>query len=194
MAFANSGTAVAPGGSGTFGKFRQTREVKMDNPRSTARIGGHPIHPMLVPFPIAFFVAALVSDAAYLYDGRVFWFEASIWLIAAGLVMGVLAALAGITDYLGDSRIRSLSEANWHAAGNAIALLIEAFNLYIRYYFQSVDVFPEALYLSLVASVILVFTGWLGGEMVYRRRVAVIDEQAALEEARVRPIDQNRRA
>jgi uncharacterized membrane protein len=68
---------------------------------STAAIGGHPIHPMLVVFPIAFLVGALATDIAYWRTGGHFWALPSEWLLAAGLIMGALAAVAA-------SHVRSL--------------------------------------------------------------------------------------
>ena len=80
----------------------------MPNPRSTASIGGHPIHPMLIPFPIAFFVATLVCDLAFWRSGNGDWPAASLWLLGAGVVMALLAAIAGLIDLLGEPRIRAL--------------------------------------------------------------------------------------
>src|SRR5213078_1616821 len=96
----------------------------MANPVSSANIFGHPIHPMLIPFPIAFFVATLVCDIAFWQTGNAVWVTAAIWLLGAGLVMSALAALAGLTDFLGDVRIRSIPAAWQHAIGNVIAVLI----------------------------------------------------------------------
>jgi uncharacterized membrane protein len=64
------------------------------NPASTARIAMHPIHPMLVPFPIACFVGTLLTDLAYWKTAEMMWADFSSWLLFAGLVMGVLAAIA----------------------------------------------------------------------------------------------------
>jgi len=89
----------------------------MANPRSTAQIAGHPIHPMLIPFPIAFFVATFVCDLVYWYSGLSAWSTAAIWLLGAGLIMAALAAVAGLTDVLGEPRIRSLNDVWWHAGG-----------------------------------------------------------------------------
>ena len=148
----------------------------MPNPQATARIAGHPLHPMLVPFPIAFFVGTLAADLAYLNNGDLFWFRASLWLVGAGVVMALVAALAGITDMLGDARIRALSILWVHFVGNLVAVLIEALNWYRRYDIGPDAVRPIGLYLSIAAVLILLVTGWLGWEMVYRRRVAVADE------------------
>ena len=70
-------------------------ETDNGNPRSTARIFGHPIHPMLIPFPVAFFIGAFVTDIVYAQTAYLMWQYFSIWLITAGLIMGGLAAVFG---------------------------------------------------------------------------------------------------
>jgi uncharacterized membrane protein len=99
---------------------------------STAAIKGHPLHPMLVPFPIAFLVGALASDHAFQESGDPFWARASAWLIGAGVVMGALAAVAGLADFLGSNRVRSITAAWVHFLGNAIAMLLAIWNLVLR--------------------------------------------------------------
>src|SRR3546814_18548439 len=81
------------------------------NPQSTARIGNHPIHPMLVPFPIAFFVGTLAVDIVYSQTGDDLWAVASGWLLIAGLVMAAVAELAGLPDFMRDGRIRRFAVA-----------------------------------------------------------------------------------
>lgn len=98
------------------------------NPQSTAKISGHPIHPMLIPFPIAFFVATLACDIAYWTTANSRWAEATAWLLGAGIVMAALAAIAGLTDVLGDQRIRTLNAVWWHAGGNVLVVLLEIAN------------------------------------------------------------------
>ena len=93
------------------------------NPRSTAQIAGHPIHPMLIPFPIALLVATLASDLAFWSTGNASWAVAAIWLLGAALVMAALAAVAGLTDFLGERRIRDIRDAWLHMFGNAYILL-----------------------------------------------------------------------
>jgi hypothetical protein len=82
-----------------------------DNPKSTARLAQHPIHPMLVSFPILCFVGALITDIAYWQTAEMMWADFSAWLLAAGLVMGVLAAIAGLIDFIGSPYIRKLTPA-----------------------------------------------------------------------------------
>jgi uncharacterized membrane protein len=146
------------------------------NPVSTANVGNHPIHPMLVPFPIAFLVGAFASDLAFWATSNPFWAQASMWLIGAALVMGALAALAGLTDFLGDRRIRALPAAWYHFIGNGTAVTLALINFLLRYGQGSeAAIRPWGLLLSLVVVGILLFTGWKGWEMVYLHRVAVFD-------------------
>jgi len=147
----------------------------MPNPRSTAQILGHPLHPMLVPFPIAFFAGALGADLMFASGQDPFWFRASLWLLGAGVVMALLAAVMGLIDVLGDAAIRALAIAWAHFLGNLTMVLIEAFNWYRRYSMGSDAVLNTGLYLSLAAVLIMLVTGWLGWEMVYRRHVGIAD-------------------
>jgi uncharacterized membrane protein len=152
------------------------------NPVSTANVGNHPLHPMLIPFPIALLVGAFVTDLAFWGTGAAFWASASAWLLGAGIVMALLAATAGFIDFFGEPRIRALSDAWYHMAGNLAAVVLAIGNLALRLG-QGADtaVLPWGVLLSFIVVCILVFTGWLGGEMVYRHRVAVFDapEQTA---------------
>src|SRR3954451_17033831 len=97
------------------------------NPQSTAQIAGHPLHPMLIRFPVAFLVATFVCDLIFWRTGNPAWSTASLWLLGAALIMAALAAVAGLTDLLGDQRIRHL--AAWHhMIGNVIAVLLSLWN------------------------------------------------------------------
>jgi uncharacterized membrane protein len=148
----------------------------MANPKSTASIAGHPIHPMLIPFPIAFFVSTFVCDLIFWRTGNSGWVTASLWLLGAGLIMAALAAVVGLIDVLGEPRIRELNDAWYHAGGNVLAVLIEVFNWLSRYNNGEAAVLPTGLVLSLIVVCILLFTGWKGWEMVYRHRVGVAAE------------------
>ena len=149
----------------------------MPNPKSTASIAGHPLHPMLVPFPIAFFVATLVCDLAFWRTEVPFWAAASLWLLGAGLVMAALAAVVGLIDFFGEPRIRALNDAWWHAGGNVLAVLIEVYNWYLRYQSGEAAIVPTGLLLSLIVVCILLFTGWKGWKLVYLHRVGVSEER-----------------
>lgn len=146
------------------------------NPHSTAKVGGHPLHPMIVPFPIAFFVGALGTDILYLAMGRPGFAEASIWLIGAGLAGAALAAVLGLTDFIGDRMVRGMRQAWLHMLGNVTAVVLEIVNIAFRAgRGVEASVMPTGLILSIIVAAILVGTGWLGGEMVYRRHVGVLE-------------------
>jgi uncharacterized membrane protein len=148
------------------------------NPRSTAVVGGHPIHPMLVPFPIVCFIGAFVTDVFFAYGAGPGWATASEWLLGIGLLMAALAATAGLADFMGDDRIRRLGDAVKHMLANVTAVVIAAVNLLIRL------TTPDALldigiYLSGLTVLILLYSGWKGGDLVFVHRVGVHDRDRA---------------
>ena len=142
-------------------------------PRSTASIGGHPIHPMLVPFPIAFLVGALLTDIAFVRGGSAFWAEASSWLIGAGIVSALLAALFGFIDFFGERRIRELKAARYHMMGNLLAVVLSLVNFVVRLDDSAGAIEGLGIALSAIVVLLLLFNGWMGGHMVYRHGVAV---------------------
>ena len=143
---------------------------------STAAIGGHPIHPMLVVFPIAFLVGALATDLAFWRTGDHFWALASEWLLGAGVVMGALAAVAGLIEFLTITRVRSLVAGWVHFLGNAAAILIALWNLLYRLGGDpSAVIVPFGIVLSAVVVVLFLVTGWLGGELVFRHRIGIMN-------------------
>jgi uncharacterized membrane protein len=143
------------------------------NPPSTASIAGHPLHPMLVPFPIVCFVGTLATDLAYWRTADIMWANFSAWLLAAGLVFGVLAALAGLTDFLGHRRVRAQAPAWPHMLGNLLVLGLSLVNAFVHSRDAWTSVVPTGLILSALVVLILLVTGWLGWAMVYRHRVGV---------------------
>lgn len=142
----------------------------MEDLRSPASIGGHPIHPMLVPFPIVLFLGALATDIAFAVDGSQGWAEASKWLLGAGIVGALLAALAGFADFFGSSRIRELRDAWLHMFANLTAVVVELVNFMLRLGDQS-SAGSTGLALSVVVALILIFSGWKGGELVFRHGI-----------------------
>jgi len=144
-----------------------------DHPQATARIATHPIHPMLVPFPIVCFVLAFVLDVLYA-GGDSGVADASRWLLGIGLGFAALAAIAGLTDYLGDPRVRALGDALKHMLANVTVVVIELINLIMRLGNDSI-IASTGVYLSGAAVVILLYSGWKGGDLVYRHGVGVID-------------------
>jgi len=151
------------------------------NLSSAAVIAGHPVHPALVPFPIAFFVGALVTDLAYWRTADMMWADFSIWLITAGLIMGAFAAIAGVIDFLGNRHIRRLSPAWAHALGNIVALGLALLNAFVHSRDAYTSVVPEGLLLSALVVIILAFTARMGRAMVYRHGAGMVDYRHGVE-------------
>ena len=148
-----------------------------DHPHSTAKIADHPIHPMLIPFPIVCFVGTLITDIVYSRNLDSGWATASHWLLVVGLVMAALAAAAGLTDYLGDDRIRRLGDALKHMLANVTAVVLELVNLLLR--LNDPDfIVSTGVYISAVVVLILIYSGWKGGDLVYRHGIGVHDRPA----------------
>jgi len=144
------------------------------HPQSTAKIADHPIHPMLIPFPIVCFVGTLVTDIVYsrnLDDG---WATASHWLLGIGLATAALAAVAGLTDYLGDNRIRGMGDALKHMLANVAAVVLEAVNLVLRLG-NNDFIASTGIWISAVVVLMLLYSGWKGGNLVYRHGIGVHD-------------------
>lgn len=141
--------------------------------RPVAQINKHPIHPMLVPIPIVCFIGALVTDIAYAVTAEMMYADFSAWLLFVGIVFGVLAAIAGLIDFLGNRLIRRQAPAWPHLIGNFVVLVLAFFNNMIHTRDGWTSVMPAGLILSIVTVLILPVTGWLGSEMVYRYRAGV---------------------
>jgi uncharacterized membrane protein len=147
--------------------------INFSRRRSTAAIAGHPIHPMLVPFPVVCFTLALLTDIAYWQTSNLMWLHFSEWLLFVGLVAGVFAGLAGAVDLLASSEIRAQRPAWPHAIGNVIVLVLAFINNLVHTGDGWTAVVPYGLILSAVTVLLLLVTGWLGGSMVYRHAVGV---------------------
>lgn len=130
---------------------------------------------MLVPIPIACFVGTLITDIAYWRTGDVQWAVMSSWMLTVGLIVAVLAVIAGFVDFLGEPRIRNLRAVWIHAGGNAVALILSIFNAFIHSRDGYTSVVPTGLILSALVVLILLVTGWQGWALVYRHRVGVTE-------------------
>ena len=147
-------------------------DARGGNPRSTVQIAGHPIHPMLVQFPIVCFILTFVCDLLYV-RGNAGIADATHWLLGIGLVMAALAAVAGLTDFLGDKRIRG-ADAIKHMLANVVAVVLELGNFLLR--LNNPDfIGSTGVYISGVVVLILIYSGWKGGDLVFRHGVGVRD-------------------
>jgi uncharacterized membrane protein len=143
--------------------------------QSRAKLFGHPIHQMLVAFPLGLLGMAVVFDLIALGRGQGYWFEIAYWMIAAGIVSGLVAAPFGLVDWLAiPARTRAKRIGALHGLGNVAVLLLFAGSWWMR---GAVPAQPGqlALTLSFAGVVLAIVTGWLGGELVDRLAVGVDD-------------------
>lgn len=143
------------------------------HPKSTAAIAGHPIHTMLVPFPLVCFTLALVTDIVYWQTSHLMWLEFSAWLLLAGIAFGVLAAVFGAVDFFANSEIRRLRPAWPHAIGNVIVLILAFVNNLVHAADGWTAVVPYGLILSVLTVLVMFATAWLGASLVHRHGVGV---------------------
>lgn len=142
---------------------------------SKAKFLGHAIHEQLIPFPFGLLVTAVVFDVLYLITGKGELANVAWWMIAAGIVGGLLAAPFGSIDWLAIPKgTRAKKVGLLHGAGNAVLLVLFVATWLLR---RDAPSDPEglALALSFVGLGLAIVTGWLGGELVDRHAVAVDD-------------------
>ena len=148
---------------------------------SKAKLLGHPIHPMLVVFPLGLLVTATVMDVLARVTGRKEFAVGAYWNIAGGLAGGAAAAVFGLVDWLAIPwGTRAKSVGLWHATGNLVVMVLFA-GSWLRRQGRAEDL-PDDLTLTLEAAATVVggVSGWLGGELVDRLGV-VVDRGAHLD-------------
>jgi uncharacterized membrane protein len=148
---------------------------------STVALAGHPFHPLLVTFPIAFLVGAAGTDIGYWLTDDSFWARASLWLIGAGFLSGLLAAATGLSDFLRIDRARKRSAGWIHLFGNIAALGVTLINWLLRFNDPADAVLPIGIGLSILVATILGVTGWYGAELAYRHKIGVVGSSSRYE-------------
>lgn len=141
---------------------------------STVSVAGHPLHPVLIVFPVAFLVGAAGTDIGYWLTSDPFWARASVWLIGAGFGAGILAGITGFLDFFKIKRVRDRSAGWLHMGGNVTALVLSLINLLLRQGNPATPIVPTGLAISIAVAALLGVTGWFGGELTFRHKVGVI--------------------
>lgn len=158
---------------------------------SRARIGNHPLHPMLIVVPAGAFIAALAFDLVYLASGDPLWWEATKPLMLVGVVGAVIAAVPGVVDLFAVARRQNAFGIGLvHGGLNLAVAGLFAWNDWLRW---TAAAPPDPVgtwfgfWLTLVATGLLAVSGWLGWKMVYEYHVAVLEHPAARDPERAAP-------
>lgn len=143
---------------------------------SRIAIAGHPIHAMLVAFPIAFLTTLVATDVAWVLTRDDFWLRLSLWLVGSGAVMGALAGIAGTIELLLIPGVRRRG-VSWSHFVAAVTLISVAFtNWFLRLVGSEDLVVPWALSLTVLGVLLVALAGWLGGSLVFDHRIGVVDD------------------
>jgi len=139
--------------------------------KSTASIAGHPLHPMLVDFPIGLFVFSLACDVIYRAGYSTAWQSAAYFAIGGGIIGALVAAVPGFIDLVTMPDKKAQNLGVWHMCTNLVMVVLFAVNMYLR---AATGAGPgPLLVLSIVGVVLLIVAGGLGGSMVYVHGAAV---------------------
>src|SRR5947207_1626083 len=145
--------------------------------RAKATFAGEPVHPMFVHYPIALWTTSVITDLIFYFQRNTSLVLISKFLIAAGIVGAILAAIPGIIDWLTITDPVVTKISNWHARLNIAALVIFGASLYLRMKYHGAPLVGFHLKIPFLVS----FVGWLliaisaslGGKMVYEHRMGV---------------------
>jgi uncharacterized membrane protein len=141
---------------------------------SKTKVFGHPFHPMLIVFPVGLLSTAVIFDIIYLVTGTPILATVSYYMIAAGAVGGLLAAIFGFIDWLSlPNNTRAKNIGLWHGLGNVVIVVLFAVSWLLRG--GNANFIPDslALILSFAGFALALVTAWIGGELVYRLGVGV---------------------
>jgi len=140
---------------------------------SKAKLFGHPIHTILIVFPLGLLATSIIFDIINLATGNGYWSAIAYWMIYAGIIGGLTAAIFGLIDWLAIPRgTRAKAVGLLHGLGNAVVILLFIGSCLLR---RDVPSEPStlALALSFLGAGLATITGWLGGELVNRMGVGV---------------------
>jgi len=142
---------------------------------------GHPIHPILIVFPLGLFSTAVLFDILFLLTSIPAFPVTAVYMIAAGAMSGLLAMSFGLLDMYKIRRdTRAMNIAGWHSIGNFFAIELFSVSWIVRLSAPGYAPTLPALVLSFAGAATLLISGWLGGELVYRLGLAV-DEGANMD-------------
>lgn len=145
---------------------------------SKMAIAGHPIHPMLIHFPVAALTGLIGTDLAFIVTGDPFWARASVWLVGIGVLGAWVSGTIGLLDLIIVRAIRRLVIAWCHGIMAIMLLSLATLNWMLRLGDPAALIMPWGLYLTLISGLLIGLTSFLGGQLVYDHAVGVSDEQS----------------
>jgi nitrite reductase/ring-hydroxylating ferredoxin subunit/uncharacterized membrane protein len=141
--------------------------------KSRAHIKSHPLHPILIPFPIAFFTGTVVCHAAALLLDKNEWLDIATWLNAAGIIGAIAAAIPGVIDYVHTVPPQSSAKkrATQHGLLNSTMLVL----FIMAFFYRRQEAPHHGLLLGgeLFGLGLMLVAGWLGGTLVHRNQIGV---------------------
>ena len=140
---------------------------------SSMAIFGHPVHPMLVHFPVAALLGLVASDVAFIYTEDSFWARLGLWLAGVGSIGGWIAALFGFLDWLVVRKIRAMVSASIHGILAITMLSLASFNWIWRLDDAIAPILPWGIYVSVLTAAMIAVTSALGGILVFEYGVGV---------------------
>jgi uncharacterized membrane protein len=144
---------------------------------SSAKAAGHSVHQQLIVFPLGLLATAVVFDLLRLLTDDDGFATASYYMIAAGVISGLLAAVFGAIDFLAiPAATRAKRVGAVHGAGNVVVVALFAFSWALRIDEPAHAATALALWLALAGGALATVTGWLGGELVDRLGVGIDDD------------------
>lgn len=144
---------------------------------SHIKVLGHPVHPMLIVYPLGLLSTAVIFDVLYVATSNPDLATFSFWALAAGLIGGLAAAVFGLIDWVAIPKgTRAKRVGAFHGVGNLVVVFLFALSFLMR--IGDAAYLPDTLpfVLAILGGGTALVTAWLGGELVYRLRVAVDDD------------------
>jgi uncharacterized membrane protein len=149
---------------------------RRDAMKSKARIHTHPIHPMLIVLPLGLWVFSIIADVLYLWQFGDNWRIVSAYCMAGGVIGALIAAIPGFIDFTLITSPGARKIAIWHMVLNLGAVVLYSANFLLRYQ-NNYELEGTPFILSITTIVLITISGWLGGELVYVKKVGVIEEE-----------------
>ena len=147
---------------------------------SRVKLLGHAVHPILITFPLGLLTTSVIFDLLHVATGTPRWAEVAFWMMASGVIAGLVAAVPGLIDWLSIPRnTRAFKIGMLHGGGNVIVVALFGASVLLR---KDAPESPSTLAVALAVGGLGLagITGWLGGELVERLGVGV-DDRAGLD-------------